>query len=183
MRIRKSGLERFRFVFIMLFIIFNGIKSVSAEDKVVVWKSPTCGCCEAWITYLEGEGFDVVSHNIENVVPIKNRLGLKDPALYSCHTAVVSGYVIEGHVPAMDIRRLLNERPDILGLTAPGMPQLSPGMASIIPKNYDVLSFNEAQQVEIYSRYWNKINIYRPRVWAEINSATDRMKILMGPSG
>ena len=102
---------------------------------------------------LEDEGFNVVSHNIENVVPIKNRLGLKDPALYSCHTAVVSGYVIEGHVPAMDIRRLLNERPDILGLTAPGMPQLSPGMASIIPKNYDVLSFNEAQQAEVYSRY------------------------------
>ena len=151
MTARESVLVRF--VFIILLMAFIGSEKVSAEDKVVVWKSPTCGCCEAWVTYLEDEGFNVVSHNIENVVPIKNRLGLKDPALYSCHTAVVSGYVIEGHVPAMDIRRLLNERPDILGLTAPGMPQLSPGMASIIPKNSDVLSFNEAPQAEAYSRY------------------------------
>ena len=151
MTARESVLVRF--VFIILLMAFIGSEKVSAEDKVVVWKSPTCGCCEAWVTYLEDEGFNVVSHNVENVVPIKNRLGLKDPALYSCHTAVVSGYVIEGHVPAMDIRRLLNDRPDILGLTAPGMPQLSPGMASIIPKNYDVLSFNEAQQAEVYSRY------------------------------
>ena len=153
MRVRNDVIRQFRFVFIMLFTLLIGVKSVSAEEKVVVWKSPTCGCCEAWVTYLEDEGFNVVSHNIDDVVPIKNRLGLKDPALYSCHTAVVSGYVIEGHVPAMDIRRLLNERPDILGLTAPGMPQLSPVMASIIPKNYDVLSFNEAQQAEVYSRY------------------------------
>ena len=113
MRVRNDVIRQFRFVFVMLFTLLNVVKSVSAEDKVVVWKSPTCGCCEAWVTYLEDEGFNVVSHNIDDVVPIKNRLGLKDPALYSCHTAVVSGYVIEGHVPAMDIRRLLNERPDI----------------------------------------------------------------------
>ena len=65
MRVRNSVLGQFRFVFIMLFTIFIGIKSVSAEDKVVVWKSPTCGCCEAWVTYLEDEGFNVVSHNID----------------------------------------------------------------------------------------------------------------------
>ena len=71
----------------------------------------------------------------------------------SCHTAIVGGYVVEGHVPANDIRRLLDDRPDVVGITAPGMPQLSPGMASRTPKNYDVLSFDKDGQIELFSRY------------------------------
>ena len=71
----------------------------------------------------------------------------------SCHTAIVDGYVVEGHVPAADIFRLLNEKPDIVGITAPGMPALSPGMGSEIPKDYDVLSFDEQGNVKVFSRY------------------------------
>ena len=84
---------------------------------------------------------------------IKENLGVNDSHLKSCHTAVVEGYVVEGHVPVADIERLLKEKPPIAGLTAPGMPMYSPGMASIEPKNYDVLSFDHEGNVEVYSRY------------------------------
>jgi hypothetical protein len=71
----------------------------------------------------------------------------------SCHTAIVDGYIVEGHVPADDIWRLLSERPAVTGISAPGMPQLSPGMNSIEPQGYDVLSFDRQGQVELFSRY------------------------------
>ena len=70
-----------------------------------------------------------------------------------CHTALIDGYIVEGHVPVADIKRLLAERPEIVGITAPGMPQMSPGMRSIEPKGYDVLQFNSQQQLMIFSRY------------------------------
>jgi len=126
---------------------------MSSELSITVWKSPTCGCCHAWVEYLVDNGFVVTAHNVDSVVPVKKELGLTNPALYSCHTALIDGYVVEGHVPASDIKRLLTERPDIVGITAPGMPQMSPGMNSIEPKGYDVLQFNTNQQVSIYSRY------------------------------
>jgi hypothetical protein len=73
--------------------------------------------------------------------------------LKSCHTAVVDGYVVEGHVPVSDIQRLITEKPDIIGISAPGMPQMSPGMASIVPKDYDVLSFDKEGKIELFSSY------------------------------
>ncbi|MEC9370312.1 MAG: DUF411 domain-containing protein, partial [Pseudomonadota bacterium] len=109
----------------------------SVEPTITVWKSASCGCCQLWVDYLENDGFIVTAHNVDDVVSIKKKLGINDPALYSCHTAKVGGYIIEGHVPVSDIRRLLNERPKLMGLTAPGMPQMSPGMFSIEPKGYD----------------------------------------------
>ena len=78
---------------------------------------------------------------------------MTNSALYSCHTAQVDGYIIEGHVPASDIRRLLTERPNFMGLTAPGMPQMSPGMFSIEPRGYDVLQFNVKQEASVFSSY------------------------------
>ena len=78
---------------------------------------------------------------------------MTDPALYSCHTAKVGGYIIEGHVPASDIRRLLDDRPTLVGLAAPGMPQMSPGMFSIEPKGYDVLQFSTKQETSVFSSY------------------------------
>ena len=82
------------------------------------------------------------------------QLGLPDPNLGSCHTGIIDGYLVEGHVPANDIKRLLRERPDnVKGLTAPGMPMMSPGMASRDPKDYDVLSFTESGGTAIYSSY------------------------------
>ena len=125
----------------------------SFESTITVWKSASCGCCQQWVDYLQDEGFEVIVHNVEDVVSIKQKLGITNPAIYSCHTAKVGGYIIEGHVPASDIRRLLNERPKLMGLAAPGMPQMSPGMLSIEPKGYDVLQFNTKQETSVFSSY------------------------------
>ena len=123
------------------FVMPAAFASKAARPAVEVWKDPSCGCCREWIAHLEREGFAVVSHDTGNV-PARRRLGM--PTKYgSCHTATVGGYVIEGHVPAEDIRRLLAQRPDALGLAVPGMPVGSPGMDGAIYGGrrdpYDVL--------------------------------------------
>jgi len=94
---------------------------------VVVHKSPSCGCCVAWVEHMQRAGFVVEVRNVDNLDPVKTRVGV--PAgKGSCHTAEVGGYFVEGHVPADDVKRLLAERPDAKGLTVPGMPMGSPGM-------------------------------------------------------
>ena len=93
---------------------------------VEVWKDPDCGCCKDWVKHLEANGFRVKVHDQGNTAARK-RVGLPD-ALGSCHTAVVGTYVVEGHVPAREIQRLLREKPRALGLAVPGMPVGSPGM-------------------------------------------------------
>ncbi len=96
-------------------------------ETVVVYKSPTCHCCSKWVEHLRSAGFTVSVKNENAMNPLKSQLGV--PAhLASCHTALVRGYLIEGHVPAEDIRRLLAERPKAKGLAVPGMPIGSPGM-------------------------------------------------------
>jgi len=121
---------------------------------VTVYKSATCGCCAAWIDHMKDSGFTVESHDADdlNQYKIKAKLG---PALNSCHTAFVGDYAIEGHVPAADVKRLLAEKPDISGLTAPGMPMNSPGMApkGSKPSRYDVLSFKDGEAVGVFSKY------------------------------
>ena len=96
------------------------------KPRVEVWKDPNCGCCEEWVRHLGAHGFQVHVHDSGNTTA-RGRLGIPE-ALGSCHTAVVGGYAIEGHVPAPDIRRLLRERPAAVGLAVPGMPVGSPGM-------------------------------------------------------
>ena len=144
-----------RFYSIVLVMVFAFVMNpaFSAEPTITVWKSASCGCCQRWVDYLQDDGFEVTAHNVDDVVSIKRKLGMTDPALYSCHTAKVGGYIIEGHVPASDIRRLLDDRPTLVGLAAPGMPQMSPGMLSIEPKGYDVLQFNAKLETSVYSSY------------------------------
>ena len=120
---------------------------------MTVYKSPTCGCCSGWVDYMKEEGFTVNSVDTDDMSSIKTQLGLTAPQLKSCHTAVIDGYVIEGHVPGNDVKRLLSERVDILGLTAPGMPMMSPGMASRIPKDYDVLAVDKDGGTQLWSAY------------------------------
>jgi hypothetical protein len=96
------------------------------KPLVEVWKSPSCGCCKDWVVHLEANGFAVKVNDVGNT-GMRGRLGIP-AALGSCHTALVGGYAIEGHVPARDIRRLLAERPSAMGLAVPGMPIGSPGM-------------------------------------------------------
>lgn len=94
---------------------------------VTAWKSPSCGCCGGWVRHMRAAGFTVTILDVADVQPVKDRHGVP-PELASCHTAVVDGYVVEGHVPAADIKRLLQERPVAKGLAAPGMPASAPGM-------------------------------------------------------
>lgn len=125
----------------------------SAEPgTITVYKSPTCGCCEKWIEHLEAGGFAVEAIDVKNVGQIKKKHGI--PAeLSSCHTALVDGYVIEGHVPAEDVRRLLEERPEIAGLAVPEMPIGSPGMEGPNPEAYEVIAFTEQGSSYTYASH------------------------------
>lgn len=125
--------------------------------KLEVWKSPSCGCCADWVTYLESNGFQVVVNDVGNNAA-RARLGI--PArLASCHTAKVGPYAIEGHVPAADIRRLLSERPDAMGLAVPGMPIGSPGMDGPEYGNrrdaYDVLLVLRDGKTRVFNTYFS----------------------------
>lgn len=153
-----SDISRKRF-FAVLTLMLAGLGTAHAEgiqrqfgQAITVYKSPTCGCCTAWVDYLKTEGFRVTVHERYALDDLKTKYGIQ-PRLQSCHTAEVGGYVIEGHVPADDIWRLLSERPGVTGLSAPGMPQQSPGMGSIEPRGYDVLSFDADGNVGVFSRY------------------------------
>ena len=120
--------------------------------EITVYKSPSCGCCAGWAKHLRHSGFRVTVVDQYDLSEIKARHGI-GPKLQSCHTAVVDGYAIEGHVPADDIWRLLAEKPDASGLAAPGMPTMSPGMSSDQPKGYDVFLFGPGTRPSVYSRY------------------------------
>ncbi|HEC15273.1 MAG TPA: DUF411 domain-containing protein [Sedimenticola sp.] len=126
----------------------------AAEAEITMYKSATCGCCKHWATHLRKAGFSVAALNRKDMNAIKAEYGVKS-RLRSCHTAIVDGYVIEGHVPAADIRRLLREKPPILGLTAPGMPKKSPGMQpeGLPPKGYRVLSFDARGATSVFTQY------------------------------
>ena len=115
-----------------------------ADDAVLVYKSPTCGCCAAWIEHLRAAGFSVRANNVVDMSPVKTRLGVPQ-SMWSCHTAVVGDYVIEGHVPAGDIRRLLQQGPSVAGIAVPGMPAGSPGMEiDGYSESYTVWAFGDA---------------------------------------
>jgi hypothetical protein len=117
-----------------------------------VWRSRSCGCCKVWIRHVEDAGFLVRDNVVDDVEPKKREL--KVPAeLSSCHTAVVGGYVIEGHVPAADIVRLLKERPQIQGIYVPGMPIGSPGMEGPNAKPYQVLALDEKGRPSVFSTH------------------------------
>ena len=111
--------------------------------KVVVYKSPTCGCCVKWAAMLEEAGFEVEARNVERMAAVKREFTI-DRALWSCHTAIIDDhYLVEGHVPIEQIKRMLSEKPDIRGLAVPGMPIGSPGMEGPNPETYQVLAFEE----------------------------------------
>lgn len=120
---------------------------------LVVYKSPTCGCCKGWVDHMRANGFDVEVQERDDVSPIKRKMGVPQQ-LQSCHTAKVEDYVIEGHVPAADVKRLLKEKPDVVGLTAPGMPIGSPGMEMGPRKDpYDVLTFKKSGQTAVFASH------------------------------
>jgi hypothetical protein len=112
-----------------------------AAQVVTVHKDPSCGCCSGWVLHLQGAGFTTKVIDTRDFDPLKRRLGVPDD-LAACHTAEVASYVIEGHVPAGAIQRLLREKPKAKGLAVPGMPVGSPGMEGGTPERYDVILFS-----------------------------------------
>jgi hypothetical protein len=131
-----------------------GARLLGAATKppIAVHKSPTCGCCGAWVEHVRASGYPTTTHDQEDLTPIKRKLGVPR-ALQSCHTAVVEGYVIEGHVPADLIDRLLRERPSVVGLTVPGMPVGSPGMEAPgqAAERYQVMAFDQKGRSTVFA--------------------------------
>jgi hypothetical protein len=116
----------------------------------VVYKTEGCGCCNGWVEHLRDAGFEVDARNVTDLMSIKRDAGV--PASNSsCHTALVDGYVVEGHVPADVIKKLLAERPEIAGVAVPGMPTGSPGMEGPGAKPYDVLTFDRQGRNTVYT--------------------------------
>ena len=136
---------------LLLFVLIQ--PAWAASPVIDVYKSPTCGCCNKWIDHLKANGFTVLAHDTDDVVSHKYRLGVP-PGHGSCHTAEVNGYLVEGHVPAKEIRRLLKEKPRARGLVVPAMPIGSPGMEQGNRKDaYDVLLVKRDGGTQTYARY------------------------------
>jgi len=123
-----------------------------AAGEVMTYKDPYCGCCSAWIDHMKANGFTVKFENRSDMNAIKQANGVTRE-LASCHTAIVDGYVIEGHVPASDVKRLLAEKPAVTGLAVPGMPMGSPGMEGPVKHAYDVLTFTKDGKTAVFSSH------------------------------
>jgi hypothetical protein len=119
---------------------------------MTVYKSPTCGCCGAWIEHMEEHGFTITVKEPRDLGAVKVEHGITRE-LGSCHTGVIAGYAIEGHVPAREVKRLLEERPQVSGLAVPGMPMGSPGMEGSYTDPYDVLTFDRAGRTTVFASY------------------------------
>ena len=128
--------------------------STPAADapRLVVYKDPNCGCCRKWVEHMQQNGFGVEAHDTSGVDGIKDQAGVP-MAARSCHTGMVGGYAIEGHVPAEAVRRLLREHPaDVAGLAVPGMVVGSPGMEGANPQHYDVVAFTKDGRTSVYEK-------------------------------
>jgi len=150
----KSLASRLALVVVALVMLACNSNEQALATEVTMYKDPNCGCCGDWAKHLNREGFTVIEKTSSDMGGVKSEYGVPS-RLASCHTALIDGYIIEGHVPADDIKRLLKERPDVVGLTAPGMPMKSPGMQAegLPPKNYDVLSFDKNGKTAVYTSY------------------------------
>lgn len=129
----------------------TGTSSGSDLPTVTVYKSPACGCCEGWVEHMEDAGFEVEVVENQNLMVVKADAGVP-PSLHSCHTATVGGYVVEGHVPADDVKRMLREEPAIAGIGVGGMPQGSPGMSGV-PEPFTVATFTTDGSTAVYARH------------------------------
>ena len=128
----------------------TAIASDALVRDIVVYKNPECGCCTKWVKYLQDNNYNVTIEHTRDVLAVKKRLGVPEK-LAACHTAVIDGYVVEGHITHRDIKRLLLFRPDIKGIAVPGMPVGTPGMESgSTVQPYNVMSFDEHGTVEVF---------------------------------
>jgi hypothetical protein len=128
--------------------------AAASKPTAVVYKTSSCGCCKMWVEHLKANGFTVEAKDVsaDEVRAVSKAAGLKDDDT-SCHTAKIGGYIVEGHVPASDIQRLLKEKPAIAGIAAPGMPQGSPGMEQGSKEPFDVVAFTKDGKTRLYSKH------------------------------
>ncbi len=127
--------------------------AMAAGEEVTMYKDPNCGCCGKWAEHMRASGFVVKEVATSAMAGVKREAGVPQ-ALGSCHTAKVGGYIVEGHVPAADVRRMLDERPAIVGLSAPGMPLGSPGMEGPYPaERYEVIAFDGEGGQTVFARH------------------------------
>ncbi len=129
------------------------VLKVPSSVEVVVYRSPSCGCCGKWIQHLKDNNFVVKDYVTNDVQLIKDKYGVT-ANMASCHTAIVDGYVVEGHVPADDIKKMINDKPDIIGISVPGMPVGTPGMEMGGRKDpYQVVSFDKEHNYHVVKSY------------------------------
>ena len=147
MRDRQACIRR-----LMAAVFILPIIAVAELPTIQVYKSATCGCCIRWISHLQEHGFTVTATDVGDMSMVKVEYDVP-PRLYSCHTALVDGYVIEGHVPAPDIMLLLAERSEVSGLAVPGMPIGSPGMEGPNPEAYEVFSFDDSGTIREFATH------------------------------
>lgn len=126
------------------------LRALGAPVKMTVYKSPSCGCCTAWVAYMKGQGFAAEVKDLDDLSEVKESLGVPKK-LESCHTAVIGAYLIEGHVPADLVRKILAEKPKIMGLAVPGMPVDAPGMGNG-KTPYQVISWDKSGKTAVFAR-------------------------------
>jgi len=146
-----------KFLLIILTLNFSLVSSAFSKDEqnknITVYKNPECTCCKRWIKYLKKNNYNVTEKNTRDVFAEKKRLGVPEK-ISSCHTAVIDGYVVEGHATHRDIKRLLLLRPDIKGIAVPDMPIGTPGMESGDKKEkYNVMSFDKNGKINIFVKH------------------------------
>ena len=124
--------------------------SAAKPIAIKVYKTPQCGCCKGWVKHLQANGFQVETFDMPDLSSVKQKYGVA-PALQACHTAIVNGYVVEGHVPADVILKLLKEHPAVAGVAVPGMPSGSPGMEGALKQKYDVYTFDRAGHTKVFA--------------------------------
>jgi hypothetical protein len=129
------------------------VAAQSARPQMTVYKSPTCGCCSKWIEHMQANGFDVKAVDVDDIDKVKRERGIPADAA-SCHTGIVNGYLVEGHVPADAVQKMLKEKPAIAGIAVPGMPMGSPGME--VPggrkESFNIVSFAKTGKTALYQK-------------------------------
>ena len=149
---RRQLLQRGIAVGLVASGVSRALFAAPRKPAMLVYKDPSCGCCKNWIEHLIKHGYRVDAKDTPDIAQIKSTLGVPG-ALTSCHTAVVEGYLIEGHVPASDIDRLLATKPNVKGLAVPGMPMGSPGMEGGMKQHYQVIAFDRTGKTRVFASY------------------------------
>jgi hypothetical protein len=137
---------------VSILILAVSLASGATPPEMVVFKTKTCGCCGKWVDHMRANGFKVTVNDVPSTAEYRQKHGVPEK-LQSCHTALVGGYTVEGHVPAAAIQRLLKEKPKYKGVAVPGMPMGSPGMEGPYSDAYSVLGFNADGSASVYQSY------------------------------